>query len=335
MATGASTADLAIILIDARKGVLTQTAATPSSARCSASATSCWRQQDGPRRLFDQRDLRPIEADYRAFAKSIGFDDFHADPDLGAGGRQHDRALANMPWYHGPTLMAHLETVARRRRPRQASRSVCRCSGSTAPISISAALPAPSPSGTVKPGDGAVALGPHKHGHAHRHHGWRPREAPSPARRSRSRSPTRSTSARRRHLRRGRTPAEVADQFEAKSCGWRRADAARPPLSGSSSAPRPSPATLDDLKYKVNVNTMEHVAAKTLELNEIGVCNLDSTRRSPSRPMRQPRTRLLHPHRPLHQCHGRAWASSTSRCAARRTSTGRPLDVNKKARAAR
>jgi bifunctional enzyme CysN/CysC len=35
------------------------------------------------------------------------------------------------------------------------------------------------------------------------------------------------------------------------------------------------PGTLDDLKYKVNVNTMEHVAAKTLALNEIGICNLE------------------------------------------------------------
>jgi bifunctional enzyme CysN/CysC len=47
-------------------------------------------------------------------------------------------------------------------------------------------------------------------------------------------------------------------------------------------------ATITELKYKINVNTLEHLAAKQLELNEIGVCNIASTSRSRSTPT--PRT---------------------------------------------
>ena len=49
-------------------------------------------------------------------------------------------------------------------------------------------------------------------------------------------------------------------------------------------------ATIAPLKYKVNVNTLEHLAAKKLELNEIGVCNIELDRRSPSIPTRRTAT---------------------------------------------
>ena len=89
------------------------------------------------------------------------------------------------------------------------------------------------------------------------------------------------------------------------------------------------------LKYKVNVNTLEHLAAKTLELNEIGVCNLALDQPHRLRPLReQPRHRRLHPDRPLHQRHGRRRHDRTSRCAARTTSTGRRSTSTSAARAA-
>jgi bifunctional enzyme CysN/CysC len=70
-------------------------------------------------------------------------------------------------------------------------------------------------------------------------------------------------------------PIEVSDQFEVEIL-WMSDEPmlpGRPYLFKSST--KTVPGTLDDLKYKVNVNTMEHVAAKTLALNEIGVCNLE------------------------------------------------------------
>ena len=93
-------------------------------------------------------------------------------------------------------------------------------------------------------------------------------------------------------------------------------------------------ATITAPKYKVNVNTLEHLAAKTLELNEIGVCNLVARPADRVRPLRrEPRHRRLHPDRPPDQRHRRRRACCTSRCAARRTSTGRRSTSNKAARA--
>jgi bifunctional enzyme CysN/CysC len=79
-------------------------------------------------------------------------------------------------------------------------------------------------------------------------------------------------------------------------------------------------ATVTEPKYKVNVNTLEHLAAKKLELNEIGVCNIALDRRWPSTLHGQPRDRRLHPDRPADQPPS-APACCTSRCAARTTST--------------
>jgi bifunctional enzyme CysN/CysC len=70
-------------------------------------------------------------------------------------------------------------------------------------------------------------------------------------------------------------PVEVSDQFEVEIL-WMSDEPmlpGRPYLFKSST--RTVPGSLDELKYKVNVNTMERVAAKTLQLNEIGVCNLE------------------------------------------------------------
>ena len=65
-------------------------------------------------------------------------------------------------------------------------------------------------------------------------------------------------------------------------------------------------ASLGQPKYVVDVNTLDHLAAKTLHLNEIGVCNLTLDRAGRVRCVRrQPRHGQLHRHRPLHQPHGR------------------------------
>ena len=109
MATGASTADLAVILIDARKGVLTQT--RRHSFIVSLLGIS-------PRARVNKMDLidyeaevfEKIEADFRAFAKSLGADRIACIP-LSALPATIGEPSAAMPWHHGPTLMAHLETV--------------------------------------------------------------------------------------------------------------------------------------------------------------------------------------------------------------------------------
>jgi sulfate adenylyltransferase subunit 1 len=111
MATGASTADLAIILIDARKGILTQ-------SRRHAYIASLL----GIRHLvaavnkmdlvgFDEETYRTIERDFAALVKQYGNSSLTAIPVSALDGDNVVEPSTRMPWYHGPTLLAHLETV--------------------------------------------------------------------------------------------------------------------------------------------------------------------------------------------------------------------------------
>ena len=117
----------------------------------------------------------------------------------------------------------------------------------------------------------------------------------------------------------------VADQFQA-TLVWMHdePDAARPARTCSRSATRTVTATITTPKYKVNVNTLEHLAAKQLELNEIGVCNIGLDQPIRLRSLyRESRHRRLHPDRQADERHGVRRACSTLRCGARRTFTGR------------
>src|SRR5688572_15857049 len=111
MVTGASTADAAVILIDARKGVLTQTRrhsylASLIGIRHATLAVNKMDLVD-----FSEAKFRAIESEYREFAQQIGLDDVTCIP---VSAKQGDNVIvksANMPWYQGPTLKQFLETV--------------------------------------------------------------------------------------------------------------------------------------------------------------------------------------------------------------------------------
>src|SRR5262249_53936743 len=111
MVTGASTADLAVILIDARRGVLTQT-------RRHSYIVSLL----GIRRIvlainkmdlvgYSQERFNEIERDYRTFAQRIGLEDITPIPLSAVYGDNIIEHGSNMPWYSGSTLMGHLEVV--------------------------------------------------------------------------------------------------------------------------------------------------------------------------------------------------------------------------------
>ena len=111
MVTGASTADCAVILTDARKGVLVQT--KRHSFLC---------HQLGIKNLvlavnkmdlidYDQAKFDAIVADYRAFADSIGIKDFTVIPISGLAGDNITTRSDHTPWYDGPVLIDHLETM--------------------------------------------------------------------------------------------------------------------------------------------------------------------------------------------------------------------------------
>ncbi len=275
MATGASTADLAVILIDARKGVLTQTRrhtfiATLLGIRHLVVAINKMDLMN-----YDQKVFEDIEADYRAFAKSIGADNITCIPLSALAGDNVVEHSAAMPWYHSSTLMAHLETVpvdddlATKpfrlpvqwvNRPDQNFRGF---SGTIV-------------SGAVRPGDQIKVLPSAKTATVERvvtHNGDLLSGIAG-----QSLTITLTTEidiSRGDVICNAADPIEVSDQFEVEVL-WMGDE---PMLPGRpyviKTGNRQVPGTLDSLKYKVNVNTMEHVAAKTLTLNEIGVCNLE------------------------------------------------------------
>jgi bifunctional enzyme CysN/CysC len=111
MVTGASTADLAVILIDARKGVLTQTRRHSYLAHLIGIRHVVLAVNKMDLVGYDQATFDDIVADYREFATGIGIDDFTAIPISGFKGDNITGPSGNTPWYAGPALIEHLETV--------------------------------------------------------------------------------------------------------------------------------------------------------------------------------------------------------------------------------
>ncbi len=284
MVTGASTADVAVILIDARKGVLTQTRrhsylVSLLGIEHIVVAVNKLDLMDYSQRVFDE-----IEADYRAFAAEIGLTDITCIPLSALRGVNIIEPSPATPWYLGPTLLAHLEAIDAEDRPRRTPFRM--------PVQW---VNRPNPDfrgfaglivgGTIRPGDPVRAL---------------------PSGRT-------STVARLStfdgdldiavagqsvtvvledeiDVSRGDVlcsvdePAEIADQFEAQVIWMDDHEMlpGRPYMIklGTSLVG----ATFSQPKYKVNVNTMEHLAARTLELNEIGVCTVSTDRMVPFDP---------------------------------------------------
>ena len=111
MVTGASTADLAVILIDARKGVLTQTRrhsyiVSLLGIRRVVVAINKMDLVDFSRDVYDQ-----IDRDYRELRRKIGLGGITCIPCRRVHGDNIAHASANTPWYGGPTLLEHLESV--------------------------------------------------------------------------------------------------------------------------------------------------------------------------------------------------------------------------------
>ncbi|MEN9705700.1 MAG: hypothetical protein RLZZ393_1579, partial [Pseudomonadota bacterium] len=278
MVTGASTADLAIILIDARRGVLTQTRRHSYivkllGIRHVVVAINKMDLVDWSQARFDE-----IVADYRAFAQQIGLHDITCIPLSALRGDNMLERSAASPWYKGPALMEHLESVQVDddttrlpfRLPVQwVNRPNLDFRGYSGLIA----------GGSVKPGDRVRALPSGKEAIISRivtHDGDLPE--------ARAGQSITVTLDREIDVSRGDVivaaaqPAGVADQFQATVI-WMHEDAmlpGRPYLMKVGT--RTVTATLMTPKHKVNVNTLEHLAARQLELNEIGVCALSLDR---------------------------------------------------------
>lgn len=280
MATGASTADLAIILIDARYGILTQTRrhsfiVSALGIRNVVLAVNKMDLVD-----YDQRIYSDIDIAYREFAAQLsGLDSIVSVPMSALVGDNIVDHSPRMPWYNGPTLMGHLEAVNIEnhvqslpfRMPVQwVNRPNLDFRGFSGQIS----------SGVVKPGDLIRTL-------------------PS-AKQSKVKSIVTMNGdldeavagqsvtimledeidiSRGDMICASDAPAETGNQFEATVLWMAEAKMFPGRTYLLKTNTQNAQATLATPKYKVDVNTLAHEAARNLELNEIGICNVSLDRR--------------------------------------------------------
>jgi bifunctional enzyme CysN/CysC len=275
MVTGASNADLAVILVDARKGVLTQTRRHSYLARLLGISRTVLAVNKMDLAGYQRAVFEAIVTDYRGFAAQIGLTQIMPIPISAVHGDNVTQHGANMPWFKGPTLLEHLETVPVDSQPggqpfrlpvQWVNRPSADFRGFCGQIV----------SGAVRPGD-------------------RVRILPSGREASISRIVTAGgdlqaasagqsvtlTLGSEVDVGRGDVIAaadaapQVADQFEATII-WLHDE---PMLQGRAylmkSGTRTVSATVTPLKHRINVNTLEHAAAERLELNDIGVCEVE------------------------------------------------------------
>jgi bifunctional enzyme CysN/CysC len=275
MVTGASTADLAVILIDARKGVLTQTRRHSFLVSLIGIRHIVLAVNKMDLVGYDESVFDRIVADYRAFAAEIGLTEILAIPISGLRGDNITSKSDATPWYAGPTLMQHLERVEIDETRLQAGPLRLPVQWVNRPNLDFRGFAGEIASGAARPGD-------------------RVRILPSGRESRIARIVTKDgdlelavagqsvtlTLADEVDCSRGDiiaaadAPAEVADQFET-TIVWMGEEPLLPgrPYWLKLGAKTVS-ATVTEPKYKINVNTLEHLAAKRLELNEIAVCNL-------------------------------------------------------------
>ncbi|TLF48572.1 sulfate adenylyltransferase subunit CysN [Halomonas urmiana] len=275
MVTGASNADAAILMVDARHGILTQTRRhsflmSLIGMRKVVVAINKMDLVDYSKARFDEI----VEA-YRAFAKQLGLESITFIPMSALKGDNVIEHGHHMPWYHGPTLMAYLETVEvdderLQRDPfrlpvQWVNRPNLDFRGFTGMVT----------SGTVKPGDAIRVQPSGKTSTVSRIYTFDGDLDEAVAGQSITLLLNDEIDISRGDIISGvEQPSQTADQFET-TLVWMHDQPllpGRPYLMklGTQSVS----ATVTDIKYQVNVNTMEHAAAKQLDLNAIGICTL-------------------------------------------------------------
>ena len=275
MVTGASTADLAVILIDARKGVLTQTRRHSYLAHLLGIRHIVLAVNKMDLVEYDRLRYEMIVEDYRCFARDIGITDFTAIPISGFKGDNITSLSGNTPWFDGPSLIEFLENVPVDNEADQAKPFRMPVQWVNRPNLDFRGFAGQVASGSIGKGDAVRIL-------------------PSGKASTISRIVTLDGDvdsavagqsvticlADEIDCSRGDViavadqPPQVADQFEANIV-WMSDEALIPGRAywlklGTQTVS----ATVQPPKYQVNVNTMEHLAAKTLELNAIGVAEI-------------------------------------------------------------
>jgi bifunctional enzyme CysN/CysC len=274
MATGASTADLAIVLVDARQGILRQTRRHSIIASLLGIRHIVLAVNKIDLVGFDRNVFERIAAEYREFASELGFATIERIPMSARYGDNVTRRSSEMPWYSGPTLLDHLENVsidavAVDRPFRFPVQFVNRPNLDFRGFAGTVA------SGSVAKGDDIVVAKSGKLSRVKRIVA----QGGDLARAVEGQAVTivlddEVEVSRGNMLVSPYTRPHVADQFAANLV-WFDESALLP---GRSYILRTetdqTSATVSDLKYRINVNDFAHEAAKTLEMNEVGVVNI-------------------------------------------------------------
>jgi bifunctional enzyme CysN/CysC len=285
MVTGASTADLAVILIDARKGVLTQTRRHSYLAHLIGIRHIVLAVNKMDLVGYDQATFDTIVADYRAFATSIGIGGFTAIPISGFKGDNITTPSANTPWYAGPPLIEHLESVELGAADEEARPLRMAVQWVNRPNLDFRGFSGRITSGTVRPGDKVRVLPSGKTSSI-----ARIVTLAGDLERAVAGQSVTLTLADEIDCSRGDViaaasdPVHVADQFEATIVWMDESELLPGRAYWLKTAAQTVSATIQPPKYQVNVNTMEHLAARTLDLNAIGVANLSTDRPIPFEP---------------------------------------------------
>ena len=284
MVTGASTADCAVILTDARKGVLVQT--KRHSFLC---------HQLGIKNLvlavnkmdligYDQAKFDAIVAEYRTFAESIGIEDFTVIPISGLAGDNITTRSDHTPWYDGPVLIDHLETMEVNNTASQAKPFRMPVQWVNRPNLDFRGFSGLIATGTVKPGDELRSLPSGKtskvksivtmDGELDRAVAGQSVTITLEDEIDCSRGDVLATAD---------APPEVADQFES-TLVWMDDE---PLVAGRGYwlklGTQMVSATVAEPKYEIDVNNPSgsgsHLASQRLHLNQIGVCEITTDRR--------------------------------------------------------
>jgi bifunctional enzyme CysN/CysC len=279
MVTGASTAELAVILIDARKGVLTQTRRHSYLVHLLGIRHVVLAVNKMDLVGHSQVRFGAIVAEYRAFASSIGLTDFTSLPICALSGDNIATGSANMPWYEGPTLLEHLESVQVDANSDQARAFRMPVQWVNRPNHDFRGYAGLIATGVVRKGSAVRVLPSGIASTISRISGAEGELEQAVAGQAVTLSFHDEIDCSRGDvIAQADQPPEAADQFEA-TIVWM---ADEPMLPGRpywlKIGTQTVTAQLQAPKYEVNVNTLEHRAARTLELNAIGVGNVSTDR---------------------------------------------------------
>ncbi|WP_186766691.1 sulfate adenylyltransferase subunit CysN [Puniceibacterium confluentis] len=285
MVTGASTADLAVILIDARKGVLTQTRRHSYLVHLLGIRHVVLAVNKMDLVGYDQAIFDQIVADYRTFASSIGITEFTAIPISGYKGDNITAQSENTPWYSGTPLLPHLETVTLEDTAEQTGPFRMPVQLVNRPNLDFRGFSGLIAGGQVRPGDAIRVLPSGKTSSVARIVSLDGDKDIAVAGQSVTLTLTDEIDCSRGQvIVAAQSPLEVADQFESTLVWMDETEMVAGRAYWLKIGTQTVSATVQPPKYEVNVNTQEHMATKTLDLNAIGVANVTTDREIPFAP---------------------------------------------------